>query len=241
MRRLVEKRRREMKTLTVLAVVACAGMALAVDVVIDAKCNIFGAGFAVPPDPGGGGGGVLPVMIPVVAGSGNYVQLSNVTGQVSAGFGFPLHGADGGTSASGTTDVLSWGGISGLIHANRTLFLTGVFLGPASASDPAPARLDVTNANNGQVFSPLIAQTFFMGDGRDASNLLQRFNIPIGATRLYLGFVDAFDFGNPTSLPGHYSDNTGRITATVAVVPAPASALVGLGMLGMLGRRRRSA
>lgn len=228
-----------MRTICVLTLVVCAGVALGVDVEVHGQCNIFGAGKASAPGPGGGGGGVLPILIPIDSHPLPYVEVTSVTGAVSAGSGFPLHGGDGGTSASGTTDVLSWGGISGLIHNNRTLFLTGVFLGPASASDPAPPRLDVTNANSAQTSSPLIAQTFFIGDGYDASNVLQRFNIPNGATRLYLGFVDALDFGFPTSEPGHYGDNWGSLRVTVDVVPAPATCLVGFGLLGVMSRRRR--
>jgi uncharacterized protein (TIGR03382 family) len=166
------------------------------------------------------------------------VELTSVTGAVRAGVTFPLNGADGGTSASGTTDVLSLGGISGLIHQNRTLFLTGVFLGPGPASDPAPARLDVTNANGVSEFSPLLAQTFFMGDGLDAAGNVQRFTIPAGATRFYLGFVDALDFGNPTDLPGHYDDNSGTLRVNTNVVPAPGVACV-LGLAGLASSRRR--
>lgn len=220
---------------TVLAF-ACAGQAA--QVTVDGKCNIFGAGLVSPPSPGGGGGGVLPMLISLDGHSSGYVELTSVTGSVRAGVTFPLNGADGGTSASGTTDVLSLGGISGLIHANRTLFLTGVFLGPASASNPAPPRLDVTGANAVTEFSPLLAQTFFMGDGRDAAANLQRFYIPAGATRLYLGFVDALDFGNPTDLPGHYNDNSGSLVVTTNVVPAPAS-LGALGLAGLAASHRR--
>lgn len=227
-----------MKYVCLIAIAVCAGGAYGVEVVVGGQCNIFGAGYAVPPSPDGGGGGILPVLIQVGGYSGGFVELPSVTGLVSAGSGFPLHGGDGGTSASGTTDVLSWGGISGLIHANRTLFLTGVFLGPGSASDPAPPRLDVTNANSAQQFAPLIAQTFFLGDGRDALNEMQRFSIPDGATRLYLGFVDSFDFGNPTNAPGHYGDNWGSLSVTVNVVPTPGSGFIGFAMLSMLRRRR---
>jgi hypothetical protein len=134
-------------------------------------------------------------------------------------------GPDGGTSAGGATDVLSYGGIAGLVHgANRTLFLTGVFLGPGPASSPAPPRLDVTNANDESAFSPLWAQTFFMGDGRDASSNMQRFNIPAGRQpRLFLGFVDAFDFGNThqSSGPLHGDDNGGSFRVETNIIPAP--------------------
>lgn len=227
-----------MRSICVLAVIAFAGVVHGVEVVVDGKCNIFGAGLVTPPSPGGGGGGVRPVMLSLVGHEFSFVELTSVTGAVSAGATFPLNGADGGTSASGTTDVLSFGGISGLIHQNRTLFLTGVFLGPGPASDPAPARLDVTNANGVSEFSPLLAQTFFLGDGRDDGANLQRFNIPAGATRFYLGFVDALDFGNPTDLPGHYNDNFGSLRVNTNVVPAPGVACV-LGLAGLASARRR--
>lgn len=230
-----------MRAIFISSVMALACVGQGAQVTVDGKSNIFGAGLVSPPSPGGGGGGVLPVLVSVAGHASGYVELTSVEGAVSAGVTFPSNGADGGTSASGTTDVLSLGGISGLIHANRTLFLTGVFLGPANASDPAPPRLDVTNANNVTQFSPLLAQTFFMGNGRDAALNMQRFYIPAGATRLYLGFVDALDFGNPSSLPGHYNDNSGSLVVTTNVVPAPASMCM-LGLAGLAAaRRRRSA
>jgi hypothetical protein len=59
--------------------------------------------------------------------------------------------------------------------------------------------------------SPRLAQLFFIGDGR-ATRRLQRFEIPAGATRLYLGLADAFGFRGP---PGNYDDNTGAFDVTV--------------------------
>jgi hypothetical protein len=229
-----------MKTYATLAALglACAGHASIVTV--DGKCNIFGAGLSSPPDPGGGGAGFLPVGLSLIGHSSGHVELLSATGGVTAGFAFPLNGPDGGTSASGTTDVLSHGGISGLIHANRTLFLVGVFLGPGPATTPAPPRLDVTDANAQTDFSPLVGQTFFMGDGRDASSNLQRFHIPVGATRLFLGFVDAFEFGDPTSTPGHYGDNGGSFRVETNVVPAPGAASMLLAA-GLISCRRRRA
>jgi len=227
-----------MRILFVSTMTMCACVGHAAEVVVDGRCNIFGAGHAVPPAPDGGGGGFLPAGISLIGHDLGYVELTNVSGAVTAGSGFPYNGADGGTSASGTTDVLSWGGISGVIHANRTLFLTGVFLGPASPSDPAPPRLDVTNANSVTEFWPMLAQTFFMGDGQDAASNMQRFNVPAGATRLFLGFVDAFDFGNPTNPPGHYDDNRGTLRVVTNVVPAPGVALMTLGLAGVYAKRR---
>ena len=41
------------------------------------------------------------------------------------------------------------------------------------------------------------------------SRAIQKFLVPVGATRLVLGYVDGF--GNP----GCYSDNTGSVSVTV--------------------------
>jgi len=232
------QRRREMRKIAMILGLACACACQGAVVLVEGKCNVFGAGHAVAPDPSGGGAGVLPVMVSLAGfGAGDYVELNDVSGTVQPGFGFTPNTADGGTSASGTTDVRSWNGISGLIHSNRTMFLTGVFIGSGEPTDPSPARLDVTNANAQHTITPLLAQTFFMGDGRDSASVIQQFIIPAGATRLYFGFVDAFEFGNPSDLPGHYGDNSGVLSVGYNIVPSPASALVLLGLAR--GCRRR--
>ena len=58
----------------------------------------------------------------------------------------------------------------------------------------------------------MVGQTFFIGDGMTPSGLQQRFIVPPNATRLYLGFADAFSFQGP---PGAYGDNTGGLSVTL--------------------------
>jgi len=48
-----------------------------------------------------------------------------------------INDADGGTFAGGVTDVESAGGISGITHPNKTMFLVGVFTETAQPSRPA--------------------------------------------------------------------------------------------------------
>jgi hypothetical protein len=70
--------------------------------------------------------------------------------------------------------------------------------------------------------SPGLRQTFFGGDGLTGtgSGDQQTFNVPDGATRLFLGLQDA---GPPDpSLPGWYGDNSGSVSGTVEIV-APAA------------------
>jgi hypothetical protein len=62
--------------------------------------------------------------------------------------------------------------------------------------------------------SPLIQQTFFIGNGRTSSGAVQTFHVPAGATRLYLGFADAVSF---VGTPCCYGDNSGSLTATAGL------------------------
>src|SRR5262249_39942824 len=90
-------------------------------------------------------------------------------------------------------------------------------------------------------------QTFFIGDGLTGtgSGSVQVFHVPDGATRLYLGFADAFFFQGD---PGYYDDNTGSLTATFMVtaisgVPEPGSfmlALLGVTIGAVFYARRRN-
>jgi len=74
---------------------------------------------------------------------------------------------------------------------------------------------------------------------------VQEFYAPAGATRLFLGFADAYEFGYPTSYPGYYNDNSGllEVEFDVSFVPEPGSLLAfGTGIIGLTGialRRRR--
>ncbi len=108
---------------------------------ISGQANIFGAGHSTPPAPDGSGGGALPPSITFAPATGLVLTFSGVTGAVVCCVGGVPNGPDGGTSASGSTDITSFGGISGILHGNRTLFLVGVFLNDAEPTDPAPVNL----------------------------------------------------------------------------------------------------
>ena len=55
---------------------------------------------------------------------------------------------------------------------------------------------------------PQMRQTFFIGDGHTSDGTVQRFDVPTGATRVYLGFTDAWGFRHD---PGYYGDNSGLL------------------------------
>jgi len=187
-------------------------------IIVDAQSNIFGAGKTIPPAPGGDGGGILPVLVSLPQGAGRVITFESITDSVSCcGGGNTFNGPDGGPYASGTTDILSFEGISGIIHGGKTMFLVGVFLNDSVPADPAPPRLDFTGSDTFSVISPLLQQTFFIGDGLTGTGKgsMQQFNVPDSATRFYLGFADAFDFNG---LPGYYGDDVGALTVSSPVI-----------------------
>jgi len=179
-------------------------------VVIPATANIFGAGHAIPPAPGGYGNGVLPTEIAVRQDSA--LRFSDVAGTVSCCSGNLVNDPDGFTSWA--TDIPAWDGISGIVDSNRVMFLVGVFLDGSEPTDPAPPSLNFTDRHSFRDLHPGLGQVFFIGDGLTSAGIRQTFHAPANASRLFLGFADAEGFD---SLPGAYYDNTGSVNATVRV------------------------
>ena len=208
------------------------------NVAVDGMANVFTAGRDYAYN------GLLPTALGFAAGAGNVFTFPAITGLVSFG-GLPLFvGPDGYADGQDTTDILSsadptdtadnYPGISGIINGHgdaswpdyatypvlgyepgKTMFLTGVFLGD-DLPGSTPDRLDFTNNTNFASLSPQLGQTFYIGDGRMLDGTtLQQFTAPEGATRLFLGFADALDFGYPSSEAGFYDDNYGALHAQV--------------------------
>lgn len=97
--------------------------------------------------------------------------------------------------------------------------LIGVFLGPSQPNfGVAPAGLDFSSDSSRDYLKlyPLLQQPFFIGDGLTSQGVAQQVIAPNGATRLYLGTMDGYEWSN----------NVGAFTVTVAVVPEPPSAAV---------------
>ena len=168
---------------------------------------------------------VLVVGIPVFGGAAFRFSAS---GSVSRGDPLPFYGPDGESEVNN-----HWSGDeNGIANLNAPLeSLIGVFLGPGQPNlNPPPAALDFTTpaSRDYLTLSPALQQPFFIGDGLTSLAAAQQVIAPDGATRLYLGTMDEYEWSN----------NLGSFT--VNVVPEPGSALLGLAGLVMLWLRRAS-
>jgi hypothetical protein len=179
--------------------------------VVSAQANIFGAGSDFAPGPGGGGGGVVPPSVQLPAGS-SVVTFPTITGTVSPMQRLVDRNGPGG-DRQGATDITSYRGISGIVDGRNGMFLVGVFLTDDPPSTSAPKPLDFTKRERFQTLEPGIGQTFFVGDGKDRT-----FHVPPGATRLFLGFADAYSDGHfYQGHPGYYGNNGGHLCVGVDV------------------------
>lgn len=221
---------------------------------VNAADNIYGAGQALAP-----GGGNVPGFISLSSNAAS-VSFSSVIGSVSCGAangcitingGGNLNDADGVGAAPGTSSNTGSGSISGIV-APGAGYLVGLFVGAGGPSGAAPALLDFTSiGTNFTSLSPLLDQTFFVGDGQtgDDTGTEQTFVVPTGATELYLGISDACGYDGS---PGCLGDNDGQFTATYTItdssptgaptgVPEPTTLAVLSAGLAALGLRRRYA
>lgn len=176
---------------------------------VPGTANIYGAGRDAPPSPGGGGGGRMPPVYVLPNGTSRVVTFPEVSGRVNPIMGeVDWNGPDG--DHVDATDVQSLDGISGIVDRSNAMFLVGVFLTDEPASNPPPEALDFSDdAERFDVLSPAIGQVFFIGDGEGRS-----FVAPDDATRLFLGFADAFFW---EGCPGWYGNNAGHANVTIAV------------------------
>lgn len=176
--------------------------------VVSAFANIFGAGHELPPSPGGGGAGEPPPVWPLPPGDTRIVTFPTVSGEICGRIHQAPCNGPAGEELLGTY-VGSFGGISGVIHENRAMFLVGVFLTDAEPADPAPPRLDFTDNEDFDLLEPAIGQTFLIGDGAE-----RRYLAPPGATRLFLGFAEGMFYAGP---PGWYGNNAGELGVEVDI------------------------
>lgn len=123
--------------------------------------------------------------------------------------------------------VVSLAGISA--YEGPQASLVGLFLDDQPPTGSAPNALkyqgeEATAALSDASYSPALGQLFFIGDGLTGVETgdPQTFVAPAGATRLYLGFADGYDFAGA---PGCYGDNSGafmvKVTGSQPFSPLP--------------------
>jgi hypothetical protein len=229
-----------------LLVVAVADATLAdpaVTIRVDAIGNLWAAGQAGQPTDG-----KVPAEIALPEGD-TAVWFPHVSGRWSnTGPTLPADGerpvADPpyACGAPPPCTVTASNGLSGLTDAASFWYLTGVFIGPGMPGGTPPPSIDFTRRHEFTVLKPALGQAFFIGDGRTSDGTVQRFRVPPGATRLFLGMVDICA---PGEAAGCYYDNSGSLDVTMSggsmpdtttlpapVVPRPNSNSFLLAMVG---------
>jgi len=194
---------------------ALSAVPAAAQTTVPGQANIFGAGHATPPAPGGGGGGVLPTLVTLAPGTGRTVTFTGVTGELDYGPCCPPNGPDG-VAVQDAFPAPIWDGLAGTDLPVRARFLVGVFLDDTEPADPAPDRLVFADGAFATL-APGLRQIFFVGDGLTGTGEgdVQEFAVPDAATRLFLGVQDRFS--SDPNVPGYYGDNSGAVTLTVNV------------------------
>lgn len=167
-----------------------------------------------------------PILVAGIAAGASYTF--SVTGVVDNGGGYPAMNPDGADFFSHFAGAQN--GISDITAPINSLI--GVFL-DASLPTTAGAPLDFsgTEGLNFASLSPTLNQAFFIGDGLDNASNIQTFLAPTGATRLYLGTMDGYDWTN----------NTGSFEVSVTAIPEPSTygLLLGASFLAFTWIRRR--
>jgi PEP-CTERM motif len=163
-----------------------------------------------------------PVLLPGLnLGLGGFLTFA-ATGSVSNGPCCAFELPDGGTFTPHTT-----GDENGIANVTAPVnSLVGVFLDDSQPDGSlAPSTLDFSTIGLAfATLSPALKQVFFIGDGLTGtgSGTTQTFNIPLGATRLFLGTMDGFEWAN----------NLGQFDVTIAQAPAAVPEPATLVLLG---------
>ena len=141
--------------------------------------------------------------IPIIPGA--TIQFS-ATGSVTYHWDHSPDGPDGDAHDSSAHNAGAEHGIANIIAPMDSLL--GLFLGNERPDvTPAPASLDFSTQSSRDYLSlsPALKQPFFIGDGVTSNGRAQAVQVPEGATRLFLGTKDVWN----------WSDNTGSFEVEI--------------------------
>jgi len=153
----------------------------------------------------------VPVIATAVEGGATYEF--SASGLVNHGSTLPLFSPDG-------EDLISHylGAENGIADITAPFVsLIGAFLDSSPPDrSPAPRPLDFRNTvdRDYQVLAPALKQPFFIGDGSTSSGAVQQVIAPAGATRLFLGVMDQYQWSDNE---GAFEVQITKATSTTAL------------------------
>lgn len=139
----------------------------------------------------------------VIGGANNSASSHRFTADGNLGWIVSLGTASADNSANWSRSVNGISNIKAPINSMIAVFLDN----NTPSSTPAPANLDFSTAESRDYTSiaPQLKQVFFVGDGRRSNGEVHQIVVPQGATRLFIGNMDAWQ----------WHDNVGGYTATI--------------------------
>ena len=170
-----------------------------------------------------------PILVTGISITSGSAFTFSATGTVSRGEPLPFYGPLGEPNISD-----HWAGAENGV-ANITAPLCsfiGVFLGPDMPNlNPAPDALDFSTPSSQDylTLSPKLQQPFYIGNGLASLVALHQVMAPPGATRLFIGTMDEYEWSN----------NEGSFNVNIQVVPEPGVAsLILVSLTGLWFFRR---
>ena len=177
--------------------------------------------------------GESPVEATGLAVFGGATFTFSATGAVANDPNYPRKGPDGGAMRRHRV-----GAQNGFADVTMPInALLGVFLTDEQPGGSAPGALDFSTgaSRDFTTLAPGLYQPFFIGDGQTSGGVMQSFTAPEGATRLFLGVMDGYEWTN----------NVGAFEVVVdgpevATMPIPATLPLLAGALGAVALHVRT-